>query len=71
MSDLAQLDKWLRKQCDALTLPMGWHIMAGRSLEDPQYRLQLGQHQAYMRVRSYLSGARKAARASMETTNER
>lgn len=40
-------------------------------LEDPEYRRLLGQHQAFMEMRSYLSGVRKdLAQAALKTQEQ-
>lgn len=61
MDDLETLDKWLVEQCIALGKVMQPYIMAGGDLSDPQYRQQLGEHQGYMRVRSFISGHKKTS----------
>jgi hypothetical protein len=56
----AELDRWCVRQNDELSQAMNPYIMAGGSIDDPQYRQQLGQHQAFMRMRSYIHGALRA-----------
>jgi hypothetical protein len=50
-----EIDKWCRRKCAGLSEVMEPFICSGGSLSDPQYRQQLGEHQAYMRVRSFIS----------------
>lgn len=64
--ELAELDAWLKKQCSRLKARMHPHILKGRSLDDPAYRTDLGQHQAFMRMRSYIHGTAAALRARSE-----
>lgn len=54
---LDSLDRWCVKQMACLSAEMQPYLMAGGSTEDPQYRQQLGQHQAFMRMRSFISGS--------------
>lgn len=58
----AAMDEWCQRQCEKLGLPMTEHIMDGGSLNLPNYRQQLGQHQAFMRMRSFIHGARERPR---------
>lgn len=56
---LTEMDAWCVKRIAALSEQMGPHIMAGGSLTDPQYRFQLGEHRAYMAMRSFIHGSRE------------
>ena len=62
MSDQwTEMDEWCAARIERLTAKAGEHVMAGRSLEQPRYRMMLGEHRAYSAMRSFISGARKAA----------
>lgn len=54
------IDAWLKARCEHLSRAMNEHLAGQLSLDDPKYRVMLGQHQAYMTVRSYISGCRRA-----------
>lgn len=56
-----EIDDWCRKQIAALASVAERAVRTQADLTSPGYRRLLGQHQAYMRVRSFISGARKAA----------
>lgn len=64
---LAELEDWLSKRCAKIVADTSVDIKAGVSTDNPQCRQRLGQSQAFMITRSYVSGMRKAlARAAME-----
>lgn len=52
------MDDWCVKRMEGLSEQMNPYIMAGGSLEDPQYRAQLGEHRGYMAMRSFIHGHR-------------
>lgn len=56
----AEIDDWCKNRCDKLREKMDPYIMDGGDLDAAEYRRQLGQHQAYMAMRSYLHGAVRA-----------
>lgn len=58
--DVAVIDRWCVKQMGKLSDEMHPFLLAGGDLRDPEYRHQLGQHAAFMRMRSYLHGAVRA-----------
>ena len=59
---LERLDEWCVKRCAAISEQTTPHITDGGNLDDPQYRHWLGQHTAYMAMRSYLHGSIAALR---------
>lgn len=69
-ADWQVIDDWCKKQCDRLSAVMEPHIMRGGSLRDPHYRWQLGQHQALMRVRSFIHGSRFPTPAPLDSVGE-
>lgn len=50
---------WLVARIEGMGEIMNGYIMAGSSLDGPQYRLHLGQHIAYMAMRSFISGCKR------------
>lgn len=58
-----EIDEWCAKRLTNLTERSNQHIKAGRKLDDPDYRLLLGEHRAYMAVRSFIHGSRAAISA--------
>lgn len=58
MSDLQAVEEWCAKQCAKLSDEASAHIMSGGDMNDPTYRSMLGQSQAFMRVRSFIHGAK-------------
>lgn len=68
---LREMDDWCIKRCAKLREKMDPHIMAGGSLDDPQYRCQLGEHRAYMAMRSYIHGTHIMEKSDGETANDR
>lgn len=59
----AGLDDWCKDRAARLTEKAGAHILAGRSLDAPRYRMMLGEHRAYMAMRSFIHGARISERS--------
>ena len=58
--ELKAMDDWCVKRVARLRDPMESHVMKGRSLDDPEYRRQLGQSQAYHAMRSFIHGCLRA-----------
>jgi hypothetical protein len=56
-----QIDDWARRRQAALVERSNEHIRRGRDLNDPDYRVILGEHRAYMALRSFIHGARLAS----------
>lgn len=56
--DLKALDQWCSRRLNVLNERSASHIRAGRSVTAPDYRFLLGEHRAYMAVRSYIHGSR-------------
>lgn len=54
--ELKAMDDWCIKRLNHLRAPMEYHVMKGRSVDDPEYRRQLGQGQAYLAMRSFIHG---------------
>lgn len=54
----AALDDWCKARLDRLTEQASQHIMRGKSLNAPNYRTLLGEHRAYMAMRSFIHGSR-------------
>lgn len=52
-----EMDEWCRKRAAVLTERSNQHIRSGRSLDDPDYRLLLGEHRAYLAMRSFIHGS--------------
>ncbi len=60
-----EMDNWCAERAAKISAKAGQHVMDGGKLTAPKYRTMLGKHQAYMAMRSFIHGARKAAK---ETT---
>lgn len=54
------MDEWCVKQGEKLRSLTDPHVLAGRDLNDPEFRRLLGQSQALGRMRSFIHGARNA-----------
>lgn len=54
------IDDWARRRQAALVERSNEHIRLGRGLNDPDYRVLLGEHRAYMALRSFIHGSRLA-----------
>ena len=54
-TDIEALAAWCANRCDHLNGRMASYIMGGGNLDDPDYRMMLGEHRAYMKVRSHIS----------------
>lgn len=63
--ELAGLDEWVVAQQTKLRKGMDTYLLSGGDTEAPVYRQQLGQHQAFSRIRSYLHGSRAALTAAI------
>lgn len=59
---LEEADQWCVQRLLNLQLQSAPYVEI-MALEHPEYRRLLGQHQAFMQMRSYISGSRKALRA--------
>lgn len=53
---LAEIDEWCKRRAAGLVEKSNQHVLAGRSLTEPDYRLMLGEHKGYMAVRSFIHG---------------
>ena len=67
---LSDIDDWCVKRQAALRKQMDPYIMGGGNLDDPQYRVQLGEHRAYMAMRSYIHGTLKNDNRIIGTSGE-
>jgi hypothetical protein len=65
------MDDWCVKRAAALSKRAGEHIMAGRSLEAPGYRMILGESRAYMAMRSFIHGSIRQADHKPRPSEER
>jgi hypothetical protein len=61
MDGWGEMDAWCTKRAAELSGKASEHIVAGRSLEEPHYRTILGEHRAYLAMRSFIHGARQQA----------
>lgn len=52
-------DDWCKRQIAKLSAIMNPYVMQGLDLDAPDYRHLLGQHHAFMRMRSFIHGSRK------------
>jgi len=55
---VAEMDEWCKRRLAKLLARSNDHIRLGRDLNDPDYRLLLGEHRAYMAMRSFIHGQR-------------
>lgn len=60
MDEWEAMDEWCQKQAAKISAVNGAYIMGGGSLSAPRYRTLLGKHQAFMQMRSFISGSKKA-----------
>lgn len=54
----ATIDAWCQKRINRLTADCAAHLVSSGDLNDPDYRAKLGEHRAYMAMRSFIHGAR-------------
>lgn len=54
-----ELDEWCKRRIARLEEPMSRHVMERNDpeLSDPNYRVMLGQSQAYSAMRSFIHGS--------------
>lgn len=57
---LSEVDAWCVRRADRISEQANKHILSGKSLNDPGYRMILGEHRAYMAMRSFIHGSLKA-----------
>ena len=57
---LAVMDEWIVNRQAKLRKGMDTYLLSGGDLNGPAYRQQLGQHQAFMAMRSYIHGSLRA-----------
>lgn len=62
--DLEALDAWCKARAARLTEKAGAHILAGKGTNAPAYRTLLGEHRAYMAMRSFIHGSRASVLSS-------
>lgn len=67
--DVAALDEWCAERIEKLLTGMETYIMSGGKPNNPNYRQQLGQHQAYSAMRSFISGSKRAT-PKQDTPND-
>jgi hypothetical protein len=69
--DVDQIDEWARARASKWTDWSSDFVMRGGDLNDPVFRKRLGEHAAFMELRSYISAGRKAEalRARLEADN--
>lgn len=54
-----EMDDWCVAKSKALSVKMTTHLKATKfNTSDPDYRVMLGQHKAFSRMRSYIHGAK-------------
>jgi hypothetical protein len=58
MTDLEQIDAWVEARAAKISEKAAKFVLDGGDINSARYRTWLGRHQAYMTVRSYLSGCR-------------
>ena len=59
MSDfLSAMDEWCKARSARLSEKAAKHVMSGRRIDDPEYRVMLGGHRAYLAMRSFIHGCR-------------
>lgn len=57
MDAIREMDAWCKRRATALCYKAEKHILAGGSLEDPGYRMMVGEHRGYIAMRSYIHGS--------------
>lgn len=70
MGEWAAMDEWCRARSEHLTQRAGEHIEAGKSPYDPDYRVLLGEHRAYMAMRSFIHGAIRLSPSPLEKEHD-
>ena len=53
----AALDEWCMKRAARVSEQAQQHIRKGKSLTAPDYRTLLGEHRAYLAMRSFIHGS--------------
>jgi hypothetical protein len=54
----AQIDAWCKSRADNVSAQAEVHLKKGLPLNAPNYRTMLGEHRAYLAMRSFIHGMR-------------
>lgn len=58
---LTILDDWCERRAGRLGAISAQHLLGGGSVDDPHYRALVGEHRAYLAMRSFIHGSRAAS----------
>ena len=54
---LTAMDEWCKARAARISESVCDHLKRGGSLDDPNYRAWLGEHRAYLAMRSFIHGS--------------
>ena len=67
----AELDDWCKSRADRVSAEAAAHLNRGLPLNAPDYRTMLGEHRAYLAVRSYIHGTLRNPRPTRKSPEPR